>query len=344
MTLRERSAVIELYSAGWRQCEILRALNWPRARESFVRKTIQRYQETMRIEDLPRPGRPRSARTQRTLRNISQAIRRNPCRSQTILAHNYGISQATVSRAIKDDLHLHPYRPRKCQYLTDSCRLKRLQRSGALLQRFTADDVKSIIFCDEKQFTIDKRWNPQNNRIYAATLHDIPPALRMVQRRQKAAQVLVWAAVSHAGKLALHFVPTGTSINRQYYEREILDGALLPESQRLYPNGGWAFVQDGAPAHTAKSTQAWCTAHLPNFVNKEQWPPSSPDLNPMDYAIWPLLADKVTGVEYPTVFHLRAAIQREWANIPMEVVRDSIDAWRERLSCCVRAGGSHFEK
>ena len=30
-----------------------------------------------------------------------------------------------------------------------------------------------------------------------------------------------------------------------------------------------------------------------NFIKKDQWPPMSPDLNPMDYAIWPALKELV---------------------------------------------------
>jgi len=28
-----------------------------------------------------------------------------------------------------------------------------------------------------------------------------------------------------------------------------------------------------------------CTAHCPDFINKDAWPPNSPDLNPLDYHV-----------------------------------------------------------
>jgi len=46
------------------------------------------------------------------------------------------------------------------------------------------------------------------------------------------------------------------------------------------------FQQDGAPSHAAKSTQQWLAAHCPDFINKDAWPPNSPDLNPLDYRVW----------------------------------------------------------
>jgi len=28
-----------------------------------------------------------------------------------------------------------------------------------------------------------------------------------------------------------------------------------------------------------------CAAHRPDFINKDAWPPNSPDLNPLDYHV-----------------------------------------------------------
>src|SRR6218665_3948605 len=44
-------------------------------------------------------------------------------------------------------------------------------------------------------------------------------------------------------------------------------------------------LQDGAPAHRSRKTVAFLTAHVPDFDEPENWPPNSPDLNPVDYLI-----------------------------------------------------------
>ena len=43
------------------------------------------------------------------------------------------------------------------------------------------------------------------------------------------------------------------------------------------------FQKDSSPAHTGKRTQEWCQQNLNMVWTKGMWPPSSPDLNPMDY-------------------------------------------------------------
>ena len=39
----------------------------------------------------------------------------------------------------------------------------------------------------------------------------------------------------------------------------------------------------------AKSTQDWLQAHHLPFISKEEWPPYSPDLNPLDFCLWSIL-------------------------------------------------------
>ena len=60
----------------------------------------------------------------------------------------------------------------------------------------------------------------------------------------------------------------------------------------MFSGESFLFQQDGAPAHTSKLTQAWLNENIPDFITKEEWPPYSPDLNPMDYSIWSILETK----------------------------------------------------
>jgi len=41
-----------------------------------------------------------------------------------------------------------------------------------------------------------------------------------------------------------------------------------------------------ASTHTARATQNWLQTNYPDFIVKDQWPPNSPDLNPLDYHVW----------------------------------------------------------
>ena len=45
-------------------------------------------------------------------------------------------------------------------------------------------------------------------------------------------------------------------------------------------------VQNGAPAYTADVTQNWLRSNCSDCINKDEWPPNSPDLGPLNYHVW----------------------------------------------------------
>ena len=45
------------------------------------------------------------------------------------------------------------------------------------------------------------------------------------------------------------------------------------------------------------------------------WPPSSPDLKPLDYAIWGVLKNKTNATSHPNIVSLKTAIEEEWKNV-----------------------------
>jgi len=81
----------------------------------------------------------------------------------------------------------------------------------------------------------------------------------------------------------LHFIDEKAKVNAKYYVESLLR-SLVADYNKLLP-GGFIFQQDGAPAHTAQLTQTWTAANCPEFISKDEWPPNSPDLNPLDFHI-----------------------------------------------------------
>ena len=65
--------------------------------------------------------------------------------------------------------------------------------------------------------------------------------------------VMVSVAVSKLGKTSLHFVEHKAKVNGTYY-REHLLAQLIPEMNRLARGTPYIFLQDGARAHTARTT------------------------------------------------------------------------------------------
>ena len=56
----------------------------------------------------------------------------------------------------------------------------------------------------------------------------------------------------------------------------------------------WIFVQDSAPSHRSNLIQNFLEQTLKcRFIKCVEWPPSSPDVNPLDYFFWDLVQTKV---------------------------------------------------
>ena len=55
----------------------------------------------------------------------------------------------------------------------------------------------------------------------------------------------------------------------------------------------WTLQQNGAPSQTAKNTINYLKRENVSFIEPHMWPPSSPDLNAVNYAVWGALQQQV---------------------------------------------------
>ena len=187
---------------------------------------------------------------------------------------------------------------------------------------------------------IEAQINNQNDRVYAKSSADIEDSVRTVFRRQKPSSLMVWATISKTWNSPLIFVKQGVKINSDRYINDILVPAL-EEMKKHFKDQPFTFQQDGAPSHTSRKTQDWCQHHFPRFWSKEMWPPSSPDLNPLDFSVWSLLEVKVCSVAHPSIHALKQLLQHELAKIFQEELRASVENFRQRIESCPSEGPPH---
>ena len=55
---------------------------------------------------------------------------------------------------------------------------------------------------------------------------------------------------------------------------------------------GFIFQQDRAPAHTAQRMQDFLQQNCSDFTQKDNWPPNSRDINPLDFYVWGVMLDR----------------------------------------------------
>ena len=295
-------------------------------------------------KDRPKSGRPRTARTKANIKAVRERVRRNPKRSMRKMSREMNMDPKSMRTIVKSDLKLSPLKLKKRQQLTVLQKRKKEER-GRLLLNFIKSGTQTgnIVFSDEKMFTVEAQFNSQNDRVLAKSSANIPEEVLTVYQRQKPASVMVWAGVSKTWKSSLIFVKEGAKVNTNVYIDDILTPALC-EMKKHFKNDKFTFQQDGAPSHTSNRTQEWCRANFPNFWSKDLWPPSSPDLNPMDFSVWSMLESKACCSSHDMIGSLKKSLMKAWAKISQEKLRVAVESFRGRLQQVIDAKGGHIEK
>ena len=233
-------------------------------------------------------------------------------------------------------------RVRPCrQYLSQTTKETRLSKAKKLrnmLKKQSSDTV--IIFSDKKLFTVDQAYNRRNSRAVVPSGTKPPP----IMKTKFPQKVMVLGIVASDGKKCPPiFFEAGLKITAKVY-MDVLKKKVLPWLKRTYPRGNYVFQQDSAPAHKAKVTQAWMEKNFAAYWPWALWPPSSPDCNPLDYAVWGLMNTRVQATPHRNISELKATIQKEWKKLSSDYIIKSCSSFRRRIEAVIEAEGGHMEK
>ncbi|QQP55122.1 Putative DD37D maT transposase, partial [Caligus rogercresseyi] len=188
-------------------------------------------------------------------------IHQNNKRSIRKMALEIGVNREVMRKIVREDLGVKPYHLQKRQ-LSDATVDKRLERSKVLRNWLKSRTQISIIWTDEKVFTLEATFNSQNDRILAKDIRQVPLKDKTVFKRQKPASVMVWAGVTTCGrKTPLIFIPEWVKINQKLYLDMM---SMHQEWEDLY-----CFQQDGAPSPTAKLVEDWGHRSFEHFWSKD---------------------------------------------------------------------------
>ena len=175
---------------------------------------------------------------------------------------------------LRDDLQLRAYKIQNEPLLTDEHKEKRIKFANWVRTNFRKEDTMKILFSDEKMFDIDGIYYSQNNRIWAVNRAEADAKDGIRQRHKFPQKVMIWLAVSSKGVSLLVVFENGT-VDHDRYIKEVLPVALQYGNKIL--GNQWTFQQDGAKPHAHEKTQEWCAKHFHSFIDKDHWPPNSPD-------------------------------------------------------------------
>ena len=326
LTSREIGLIDGLRKCGKNPTEIAAEINRSRG---AVRNWIKKLDEGV-FEASQRSGRPRktTSREDRFLRVAALRDRRQSARqlgSQLSAATGKAVSKWTVSRRLSEK-GIRARRPRKKPQLT--ARHRGLRRGWAASHRgWTLDQWKRVLFSDESKISLGsdgktfvwRRAGEEN-----ASCCTVPTV-------QYPISVMVWGCMAASGVGSLHRIDG--RLNADGY-KNILQTKMLPDAARLIGNR-FVFQQDNASIHTARTVRQW---FLNNDVTVLDWPPRSPDANPIEN-LWHQLKTSVSAAQPKTSDELWAALQTAWESIPQENVKKLVESLPRQVQAIAKAKG-----
>lgn len=326
-TVRRR--VVELQRDGLSEREIGRQLNLPK---STVHCIIKHHQNTGTTEPGKAPGRKRllSVRDLRIFRRYIQTnnhVSVAELRLWTRERFHIEVSTRTIRRYLQR-CGYRVYKAKRKPFLSTLNKGNRL-RWARMYRGWTFRQWNRVLWTDESIFnvvygkirkTVICRKEEQNEaKCYA-------------RRVQKPASVMVWGCMTASGVGPLH-VCEGI-VNAHAYTR-ILERHLPTVRRHLFHRRRLIFQHDNARPHTARLTREWLTRH---HVRTLPWPPSSPDLSPIEN-VWRVLKRRVQQRGPTTVAALIACLQEEWHRIDVEYLERLVRSMPRRIATVIRRRG-----
>ena len=95
-------------------------------------------------------------------------------------------------------------------------------------------------------------------------------------------------------------------------------------------------MQDGAPSHTSASTTRFLKQE--NVEVLPNWPPNSPDLNPVEHC-WAYLSKALIGQKFLNANELEQAVRDAWDARPPTLISKLYGSMTRRLTAVQVAKG-----
>ncbi len=211
---------------------------------------------------------------------------------------------------------------------------RRLQFAEAYVHRDSTD----FVFCDEKlfstnDFTSRKQW-----------IWPGETPLPRERKRWPTARVMVWAAIGYDFRTIVVFPEKRKVKDRETGEQTLKPYRLTAEQyvRRCLPKivdhvkeNGLEFVQDGAGPHAAQSTMSYLER---KEVKTAEWPPRSPDLNPIE-TLWAWMQPLVSHKHPQTFEDLCVAVKEVFDEIPQHRIDGLVESFDVRLQRCIDVKG-----
>lgn len=330
-TAEERKIIINLYKDQKSEREIAKIVSRPR---STINSIIKYFKSTGTIHYDARSGRPTKVNDR--LRNaIIREVKVNPRISAPKIATNVAgsVNVNITPQTVRNVLHRRGYHGRVSRRKFLVTKVNKGKRMKFALDHADKPQTfwNKVIWSDESKFELFKSkgkvivWRKNGTALKPKNL---TPTVK-----HGGGSVMVWGCMTASGVGKLEFIDGKMD---QYVYKNILRKNLLASARQLNIETDFVFQQDNDPKHTARSVKNWLDTHVENVL---EWPPQSPDLNPIEH-LWDHLDGKIRENVITNVGQLKSVIQKEWSEILADVTRNLVNSMPRRLQAVRNTKGN----
>lgn len=331
----KRAQIIALTNANFSTRKIANELGLV---PSTVARILQRFDGSEKsLHDRPRSGRPRksTAADDRYLLLLSKKNRFLPATELQWRWKQSGgpsVHASTVRRRLIE----HGFYGRivkKKPFISKVNHKKRL-KFATEHRDWTFDDWKKVLWTDETKI----EFCIQNRRIYVRRTSSEAYSKHCLKGTVKhgGGSVMFWGAMAANGVGSLEAIDYKmTAVDYIDILNRNLDSSI--NSALENPREDWWFMQDNDPKHTAKKTSKF---FVNNGIPLLEWPPQSPDLNPIEHLWYCLKADIASnGFRAKNKDELIAKVNECWKRVAGSMCENLVKSMPNRICAVLKAKG-----
>lgn len=322
-----------------------------------------RYEATGGVEEMPKRGRPPAMSQQAKKRAHGLLLDGHPGGSGGVAeqlhhegltstnCHRTTVVRGAISYGKETGQKIRCLRGKPVKRLTHATKQKRLQYAKANLNT----NWKAVLFTDRTKFAF---------KYPGARVKQVEWVLEG-QVRQAASvnhpQVYnLYAGLSMYGVTLAHQV-AGTSGSKTTYKnqrgqtarnittaeyKDVLKNTLLPAGTRIFSNQGlgtWVLQQDNDPTHkiATESLKDWNHKRGSSVKLMADWPPNSPDLNPIEN-LWSMVQAKVDALGCDNFSKFKHAVDTELKKTSKKELQSLVKSMPKRMDEVIKAGGDRI--
>ena len=189
------------------------------------------------------------------------------------------VSVGTVHTTIREELKMWKiYAKFVPRVLREDQKKRRCHGSREMIELINSDPavLDALATCNESWVYC---YDPETERQSSQWKHASSPRPKKARQSKSTHKPLIIPFFYSTGMIYMHCVPTGLTVNEEYYDEVLREFRKRPRRKRpaLFKSGQWHFHQDNAPVHNS----ILVTDYLSKMgIKTVPHPPYSPDLAP----------------------------------------------------------------